>query len=148
MDGTSATETNAVYGTYKTASAATSPGGRYRGMMVYDPSAGNLWLFAGWAFQDGTSGRTNSLWLWNSVSLTWAYVLHIIVLPTLWLNLLACQWHVIDGWVGQVYRTQPRIHMAPVVLQHLVTGHLHVNTSRCRSVLMVPPFGALVDKHH
>ena len=76
MKGKTVAATLGVYGTQGVAAATNNPGGRQNSSTWID-AAGNLWLFGGYGYDDGTYGFSddlNDLWKYNRSTNQWTWM--------------------------------------------------------------------------
>ena len=76
MNGDSLNGVQGIYGTQGVAAATNFPGGRAQGVSWID-AAGNLWLFGGYGYDDGTLGyadELNDLWKYDPSINQWTWM--------------------------------------------------------------------------
>jgi len=75
MSGSNTVNQAGVYGTLGTPAAGNTPGSRYEAVSWIDKS-GNLWLFGGYGYDNGTGGygSLNDLWEYNPATNLWAWM--------------------------------------------------------------------------
>ena len=74
MNGSNIRNQSGVYGTLGAASAKNTPGARnHRIPFVWSDKNGNLWLFGGYGFTNGSSGLLNDLWMYNPDTNQWTW---------------------------------------------------------------------------
>jgi hypothetical protein len=73
MTGSNTTNANGVYGTKGTAAAANTPGARER-MGLWKGPNNTIWMFGGYVYDSGGSGRFNDLWKYDVATNQWTWM--------------------------------------------------------------------------
>lgn|ERR1035437_6309681 len=75
IKGPGANSAPGVYGTRGIASPTNNPGARGFGVSTWVDTAGNLWLFGGWAHDiNGSTGTMEDLWKFNIADTEWTWM--------------------------------------------------------------------------